>query len=275
MTEGIPPDHQRLVCSGKQLEDDRSIGEYNIQDKATIELRLQLKGGKPVIYLRSPTEIDVTVRLALLCDWSFSAVYPVVPTKRLENALHEEVVWNVRTRADGTLTETNTGLDVSYIFWEALAYPPPSPTASIPMFRPMDCSFDDSDSVVLEVSKVTLYLDRALKALGLDVEARTSFITYWLPDLLKHEYVALRFIHQDSYSQAAPLTFTSSPDVVTRVFMVFRKISSDELNLWEEAQRRALDDVSFWRDVVGVESRERQENSDLFRVLEWGGMEVV
>ncbi len=60
--------------------------------------------------------------------------------------------------------------------------PPPSPAsaaaASIPIFRPMECSFDDCDSVVLKVSEVTPYLDRTLKSLGLDVEARTSFITY-------------------------------------------------------------------------------------------------
>ncbi len=65
------------------------------------------------------------------------------------------------------------------------------------------------------------------------------------------------------------------PDVVTRVFMVFRKVAAEDLDLWEGARRRALEDVNFWRDVVGVETRERQEDPALFRVLEWGGMEVV
>ena len=39
--------------------------------------------------------------------------------------------------------------------------------------------------------------------------------------------------------------------------------------------KRAGDDVGFWRDVVGVESSERQKDQTLFRVLEWGGMEII
>ncbi len=98
---------------------------------------------------------------------------------------------------------------------------------------------------------------------------------YWLPDLLKHEHVALRFVPQAAYGRAAPMDVNPIPDVVTRVFMVFRKVASDELDRWHGARQRALEDVNFWRDVVGVEPRERQEDSELFRVLEWGGMEVV
>lgn len=70
----------------------------------------------------------------------------------------------------------------------------------------------------------------ALTALGLHVEARTSFITYWLPSILKHDFVALRFLHQASYEQAAPLDVEPNPHVVTRVFMLFKRVCEDELD---------------------------------------------
>jgi hypothetical protein len=273
--EGIPVNQIRLIYNGKDLEDERTLTECHVSNLSTIHFVCRMRGDKPVIYLHPPHDLEaVSVRLGLVREWEFSATYPVVEPKIIEN--RSTIEWNVAAKSNGDLTENTSGLQLSYLFWEAevTPYRPPTPgdeeIAKV-SFNPANPVVSPENAVVLSFTPFLKYLDCALTSLGLHVAARNDFVTFWLPHFVRiresGKDIAFRFLPQAEYEHAARLDVVPAPDVITRVFLLFGGVDPSDLD-WAEAYQRA-GDVN-WKQIVGV--RDEAWDSTKFRVLEWGGM---
>ena len=84
---------------------------------------LELRGGKPVIYLYPPSNLtDVTVELSLTSSWRLSAVHPPPMTTLPPGEPHtaQSLTWAVAVEPNGTLVDKTSGMEVSYLYWEAM-----------------------------------------------------------------------------------------------------------------------------------------------------------
>jgi hypothetical protein len=109
----------RFIYNGRRLDGDKTFQDYRMQDGDTIHVSSVQYGGKPVIYLLSPVELNASITLSLAPEWSLTAVYPIVPIKSSTPQGGEQIQWSVRVHTDGILTEVSTGLQTTYLFWES------------------------------------------------------------------------------------------------------------------------------------------------------------
>lgn len=87
-----------------------------------------------------------------------------------------------------------------------------------------------------------------------------------------HKNIAYRFLSPAKIAAAIDISVTTENCVFTRLFMMFRGISDDELGLFVDAGEKEANSVN-WRERVGWS--ELSKDPSQFRILETSILEIT
>ncbi len=158
---------------------------------------------KPIIYLYSENEKDVSIQLT--CKKGFSFCYPTYKNG-----------WNAKTSKNGDLLIDEK--TYPYIFWEGnqheITYARNNTTQQLIGFN-------------IKTDSVISFLENKLAILGLNDRESTDFITFWGPKITKTPYAFVQFMEHDEYDKkVASISVSPKPESIQRIFMVFEGFDS-------------------------------------------------
>jgi len=249
--DGIPADQQRLIFAGKQLEDDKTLSDYNIQREAIIDVIIRLRGGKPIILFYGFNQgEDIITKVKLNKElWDFSYLYP---KPHLNDKLCNQIEWRFKFKNNLELIDIDGRKSYSYLFWEADT----NNESSNNYFKN---NLFKSKYYCFSKDEILDNLDSILESKGLNCNERNDFITYWISKLTSKKYCIFNFMEKDEYNKCSSLEVKPEPHNKNRVFMLF--YPSD--NYYES--KSTLDDI--------MNSKIIRNNDKL--VVEWGAINIL
>ncbi|KAG2158181.1 uncharacterized protein EDB93DRAFT_1077407 [Suillus bovinus] len=206
----------------------------------------------------SPAQQYCDVILSVNPLWRLELTWP--PAQPVNET---KVKYFLRVHPGGALEHFESEMVTTSLYYEAV----PDPT----MVDPNDF-IAPRNGYAMTFRDFVPHLMSVLDQLGMSMHARTNFINNNISAFSAHKNIAYRFLSPSKIAAAIDISVTSDPCVFTRLFLIFRGLSDDDVGLFAGAGEKEANSVN-WREIVGWS--ENSKDTTQFRLLETSVFEVT
>ncbi|KAG6866950.1 hypothetical protein C0991_003866 [Blastosporella zonata] len=254
-------DDHRMEFTGTRLPDnDDYKGAFRVDSRVMTKLAVAAKPvtAKCHLTIMTPSVQYCDVILQFSPLWQPGVTWP--PAETVED---NKVKYFVRAHPGGALEHFETEMVTTALYYEAVPDPGMvDPNEYIAPRNGFAMSFRDFIPHLMDV----------LDQLGLSLHAKTNFLNSNMSAFSQHKNIAYRFLTQSKIASAIDIAVTTDPCIFTRLFLIFRGLTDDEVGAFAGATEKEANAVN-WREVV--DWQEESKDPTLFRVLETSVLEVT
>ncbi|KAI5123339.1 hypothetical protein M0805_001764 [Coniferiporia weirii] len=253
-------DTHKMEFSGTRLQDQSYNPDLLVDQRVLSKLTVAAKPttAKCALSILAPTQQYCEVNVSFSPAWKIGMTWPPA-----ENITEDKFKYFLRVHPGGALEHFETESVVTSIYYEAM----PDQT----MFDPASL-VAPYNSYSMSFNEFVPHITKVLEQLGLTLQARTNFINSHMTSFAAHKHIAYRFMSPGRLARAIDISVTHDPCVWTRIFLMYRGVSDDEMPDWGAAgEKEAL--AQNWREVVGWS--EASKDASQFRVLEVSVLECT
>ncbi|THH08658.1 hypothetical protein EW146_g8924 [Bondarzewia mesenterica] len=253
-------DTHKMEFSGTRLANAEDVTpELMVDSRMITKLAVAAKPStaKCRLSLLAPSVQYCDVTLSCSPMWKLGLTWP-----QAEAVDEGKVKYFLRVHPGGGFEHFETEMVATSIYYEAM--PEPSLLDPNEFVAPRN-------SFAMSFGDFIPHLMNVLDQLGLSVQARTDFINTHLHDFSAHKNIAYRFLSPARIAAAIDMSVTADDCVFTRLFLIFRGLSDDDLGIFAGAGEKEAN-AHNWRELVGWS--ENSKDPTAFRVLETSVLEV-
>ncbi|KAJ8078832.1 hypothetical protein PM082_013115 [Marasmius tenuissimus] len=255
-------DTHTMEFSGTRLNQEQYSSEFMFDSRVMTRLAVAAKpaAAKCNLSILSPVQQYCEVILTFSSYWKLGVCWPNPEAESNNRFKHL-----IRAHPGGALEHFSTQAVSTALYYEAI------PDAG--MLEPEEV-LNPRTGFAMPYETFVPHLINVLDSLGLSLYAKTNFVNNNIAAFAAHKNIAYRFLRPSRIAAAVDITVSCDPCVFTRLFLIFRGVSDDEVAMFADNNASEKEAHSFnWREVVGWV--EESKDSQMFRVLETSLLEIT